>query len=226
MYLINNIVVNPIGNIHQRIKVIIASKLLATFLNVSISVIWFDDAFVENTKFDELFIDFVHTIDLQTLCSLNYIYEPRVNIHSLVSQLQKYVDNNQTIVIETNEEFFSKIQFPSEELYHEARDKIYRNIVENNISGNCIGVKNCLFDYENKIGIFANSEKMNTKLRKKKTIEFLDQNLKMTRTSHDFYCFLISLKSLDCVLIESNYVLDTEVSEVLKIFDVETINIH
>jgi hypothetical protein len=223
MYLINNIIVNPIGNIHQRIKIIIASKLLASYLDVPVKVIWFDDKNVEGTKLNELYIDFIDTIDLQTVSSLNYIYQPSVSTKNLVSQLKKDVVNNQSIVIETNEEFFLETQFATSELYNEARNKMYKDVVENQLSGNCLGVANCLFEYSNKIGIFANCEKMNSKLSKKRNISFLDQNLNMTRTTYDFYCFLISLKSLDCVLIESNYILDSDVSEVLKIFEVETL---
>ena len=123
MSISNNIVVNPIGNIHERIKIIISFVLFATHSNIPVSVIWFEDEHVNKTKLHELYVDLINVIDLDTLKTMNYMYDPKLSAESMISQYLQNDVHGKTFVIETNEEFFSKQQFATLEMYRESRDK-------------------------------------------------------------------------------------------------------
>ncbi len=220
MFKINNIVLNPIGNIHQRIKIMIACKLLASYLSVPMSVLWFNDEAVSKTQLNELYIDAFDVIDLEKLQLLNYIYNPKVEINELISQLQTNYIEGKTIVIETDRDFYSKTQFNSFLLYKESRNAVYRNLIQNNISGNLQGVSNGMFDFSNKVGIFSECNQINSKFKNAKNTIILNDNMEKDERTYNFYAFLISIRLLEFVVIDSSYVLDDGISDILTINDI------
>ena len=218
----NNIVVNPIGNIHERIKIIISFVLFATYSNTPVSVIWFEDEHVNKTKLHELYVDLINVIDVDTLKTMNYLYDPKLSTESMISQYLQNDVHGKTFVIETNEEFFSKQQFATIEMYRESRDKMYRKLIDENIAGNLIGIAGC-YDYAKKIGLVTECEDTHAIFKDKKNICVLNQELRMQKNTIDFYSFLISLKYLDCIFVDATFMLDEDIREMFSILNVKSI---
>jgi|TARA_Y100000389_G_scaffold161732_1_gene164278 hypothetical protein len=198
----------------------IACKLLASYLSVPMSVLWFNDEAVSKTQLNELYIDAFDVIDLEKLQLLNYIYNPKVEINELISQLQTNYIEGKTIVIETDRDFYSKTQFNSFLLYKESRNAVYRNLIQNNISGNLQGVSNGMFDFSNKVGIFSECNQINSKFKNAKNTIILNDNMEKDERTYNFYAFLISIRLLEFVVIDSSYVLDDGISDILTINDI------
>ena len=223
MSISNNIVVNPIGNIHERIKIIISFILFATHSNIPVSVIWFEDEHVNKTKLHELYVDLINVIDLDTLKTMNYIYDPKLSAESLISHYLQNDVHGKTIVIETNEEFFSKQQFATIEMYRESRDTMYRELIDEKIAGNLYGIAGC-YDYVNKIGLVTECEDTHTTFKDKKNICVLNEELRIQKKTIDFYSFMISLKYLDCIFVDATFMLDEDIREMISILNVKSIS--